>query len=156
MLIRYTGYTGRPPLPPPFAFGPWISSDIWRNGGEVRYAVTKFRERGIPASVFVFDSPWETAYNDFTFNIGDPGTTQFGRADTFEGRAFAGFTSLTAMMTFFRQNGLKVVCWMTPFVNVRSNDEGIPGQNLGAAKNYAEGARASSSSARRRTARRSR
>ena len=27
---------------------------------------------------------------------------------------------------------------MTPFVNVRSNDEGIPGQNLGAAKNHAE------------------
>ncbi len=138
-LIRFTGYTGRPPVPPPFAFAPWISSDIWHTGGEVNYAVTMFRERGIPASVFVFDSPWETAYNDFTFNVGDPGTTQFGRADTFEGRAFPGFTSLTAMMTFFRENGLKVVCWMTPFVNVRSNDEGIPGQRLGAAKNHAEG-----------------
>ena len=69
MLSRYTGLTGRPALPPPFAFGPWISSDIWRDGGEVNYAVTKFRERGIPVSAFVFDSPWEVAYNDFKFNI---------------------------------------------------------------------------------------
>ena len=35
--------------------------------------VTKYRQLGIPGSVFVFDSPWETAYNDFTWNL-----TQFG------------------------------------------------------------------------------
>ena len=44
VLTRFTDYTGRPALPPPWAFGPWISSDIWRDGGEIRYAVTKFRE----------------------------------------------------------------------------------------------------------------
>ena len=27
-----------------------VSSDIWRNGGEVRYAVSKFRERKLPAA----------------------------------------------------------------------------------------------------------
>jgi alpha-glucosidase (family GH31 glycosyl hydrolase) len=52
VLSRYTGRTGRPALPPPWAFGPWISSDIWRSGGEIRYAVTKFRERRIPVSLF--------------------------------------------------------------------------------------------------------
>ncbi len=58
---RYTGYTGRPPLPPPWAFGPWISSDVWRDGrrGSLRRHASS-RERGIPGSVFVFDSPWET------------------------------------------------------------------------------------------------
>ena len=48
VLSRYTGLTGRPPLPPPWAFGPWISSDAWRNGGEVRYVVEKFLERKHP------------------------------------------------------------------------------------------------------------
>ena len=120
---------------------PWISSDIWRDGGEVRYAVTKFRERGIPVSGFVFDSPWEIAYNDFKFNIpapgfheGDPENTQFGHPGTFEGTAFSGFANLAEMMTFFRTNGLKVICWMTPFVNISSNDEHVRGQNLGEAK----------------------
>jgi alpha-D-xyloside xylohydrolase len=134
VLSRYTEFSGRPPLPPPWAFGPWISSDIWRDGGEVRYAVTKFRERGIPVSGFVFDSPWEVAYNDFNFNIGDPGTTQFGHPGTFEGTPYDGFTQVGEMMQFFQQHGLKVVCWMTPFVNISSDNEGVRGQNLGEAR----------------------
>jgi alpha-D-xyloside xylohydrolase len=80
VLMRYTAYAGRPALPPPWAFGPWISSDIWRSGGEVRYAVTQFRNRDIPASAFVFDSPWEIAYNDFQFNM-----IQFGKDATIDG-----------------------------------------------------------------------
>ena len=49
VLTRYTGYTGRPYLPPQWVFGTWISSDIWRTGGEVRYAITKYLASGIPA-----------------------------------------------------------------------------------------------------------
>jgi alpha-D-xyloside xylohydrolase len=137
VLARYTGYSGRPALPPPWAFGPWISSDVWRSGGEVRYAVTQFRARSIPASAFVFDSPWEVAYNDFHFNM-----IQFGKDATVDGVHYNGFTTLSEMMEFFRSNGLKVICWMAPFINVRSNDENIAGQNLGKAANYDEGAAA--------------
>ena len=135
VLTRFTGYSGRPPLPPPFTFGPWISSDIWRSGGEVRYAVTQFRQRGIPASAFVFDSPWEVAYNDFRFNM-----TQFGRDATIDGQHFSGFASLGDMMQFLQANGLKVICWIAPFVNTSSFNENVPGQNLGKAANYDAGA----------------
>jgi alpha-D-xyloside xylohydrolase len=134
VLIRYTDYMGRPALPPPWAFGPWISSDVWPTGGEVRYAVTQFRDHGIPASGFVFDSPWETAYNDFEFNM-----TQFGQDATIEGTHYPGFASLPEMMEFLRGNGLKVICWMAPLVNLSSVDEHFPGQNLGQAGNYADG-----------------
>jgi alpha-D-xyloside xylohydrolase len=135
VLGRYTGYSGRPLLPPPWVFGPWISSDVWRSGGEVRYAVTQFRNRGIPASAFVFDSPWETAYNDFRFNM-----VQFGKDATIDGVHFPGFASVIEMMSFLRSNGLKAICWMTPFINVQSGNENIPGQNLGKAANYDDGA----------------
>jgi alpha-glucosidase (family GH31 glycosyl hydrolase) len=142
VLIRYTSYTGRPPLPPPFAFGPWISSDVWRNGGEVRYAVTKFRERAIPVSGFVFDSPWENAYNDFAFNIGHGPVPdqhkQFGNKATFENqpspndKTYDGFKSVGEMMSFLQQNGLKAICWLTPFLNKTSLPEQPgTGQNLG-------------------------
>jgi alpha-D-xyloside xylohydrolase len=137
VLGRYTGYTGRAPLPPPWVFGPWISSDAWRDGGEIRYVVTKMLEQKIPASVFVFDSPWELAYNDFAWNM-----TQFGGGGTYEGQHYDGFASPAEMMTFLRHSGLKVVVWMTPFVNTRSNDEGIPGQNLGRASTYDQAAAA--------------
>ena len=115
VLTRYTAYTGRPHLPPQWAFGPWISSDIWRSGGEVRYAVEKFRALGIPASGFVFDSPWETAYNDFRFNM-----EQFGAKGHFEGNDYDGFSSAVEMMSFLQQRGPKVICCMTPFVNDKS------------------------------------
>jgi alpha-D-xyloside xylohydrolase len=135
VLTRYTAYSGRPYLPPPWAFGPWISSDIWRSGGEVRYAVTQFRNRGIPASGFVFDSPWETAYNDFRFNM-----VQFGKDATIDGVHYQGFASMTEMVNFLRSNGFKAICWIAPFVNVRSLDENVPGQNLGKSSNYDDGA----------------
>ena len=135
VVRRYTGYTGRPALPPPWAFGPWISSDVWRSGGEVRYAVTRFRALDLAASAFVFDSPWETAYNDFRFNA-----SQFAQGATIDGESFDGFASIAEMMQFLQTQGLKVVCWLTPFVNVASVDEHVPGQNLGKAANYDDGA----------------
>jgi alpha-D-xyloside xylohydrolase len=138
VLTRYTGYMGRPPLSPPWAFGPWISSDIWRSGGEIRYAVTQFRDRGIPASAFVFDSPWEIAYNDFQFNM-----KQFAKDATFDGVHYPGFLSVAEMMQFLQSNGLKVICWIAPLVNVKSVDEHVAGQNLGQSANYAEGAKKS-------------
>jgi alpha-D-xyloside xylohydrolase len=131
VLSRFTGYVGRPPLPPPWVFGPWMSSDAWRDGGEVRYVVTRMLEEKLPASVFVFDSPWELAYNDFAWNM-----TQFGAGGTYEGQFYEGFSSLAEMLTFLRTRGLKVVVWLTPFINVSSYDEGIPGQNLGRAALY--------------------
>ena len=136
VLSRYTGYTGRPPTPPAWAFAPWLSSDIWRTGGEVRYVVTKYRALGIPGSVFVFDSPWEVGYNDFTWNM-----TQFGADGTYEGTNYAGFNSPGDMMTFLRTNGFKVVCWLTPFINTDSTGRGeVAGQNLGPSSNYAAAA----------------
>jgi alpha-D-xyloside xylohydrolase len=141
-LTRFTGYTGRSYLPPPWVFGTWISSDIWRTGGEVRYAITKYRDSGIPASVFVFDSPWEVSYNDFTWNM-----TQFGAGGTYEGTTshpsatYNGFTSLSDMMTFLQQNGVKAVLWLTPFINTSSFADSVggvnvPGQNTGKSPNY--------------------
>jgi len=135
VLKRYTSYSGRSFLPPSWVFGPWISSDVWRSGGEVRYAVTQFRNRGIPASAFVFDSPWETAYNDFRFNM-----VQFGKDATIDGVHYQGSASVIEMMSFLRSNGLKAICWMTPFINVQSGNENIPGQNLGKAANYDDAA----------------
>src|SRR4029077_18637729 len=88
-------------------------------------------------SAFVFDSPWEKAYNDFAFNIGDGPTadqnTQFGRDGTFENAPTSskGFKSVNDMMTFLQQNGLKAICWLTPFLNTASAPEPVKGQSRG-------------------------
>jgi alpha-glucosidase (family GH31 glycosyl hydrolase) len=44
------------------------------------------------------------------------------------------------MMTFFQQNGVKIVCWFTPFINTSSFNDNVggatPGQNTGKSPNY--------------------
>lgn len=141
VLIRYTAYSGRPALPPKWAFAPWMSSDIWHTGGEVRYTISKYRALGIPGSAFVFDSPWEVGYNDFTWNMTQWSTNGiYPNIDGAGTSNYTGFATIGDMMTFIRTNGFYAVCWMTPFVNTSSNNEGIPGANTGQAANYAEGA----------------
>lgn len=134
-LARYTAATGRPALPPPWAFAPWLSSDHWRTGGEIRYAISKYRELGIPGSVFVFDSPWEVSYNDFRWN-----QTQFAAGGSYQGQTYEGFASSAEMMDFLRANGFQAVLWVTPFLNVSSVDEGVPGQETGRSALYDEAA----------------
>ncbi len=133
VLSRFTGYTGRPAPTPAWAYAPWLSSDHWRSGGEVRYVISKYRELGLPGTAFVFDSPWETAYNDFTWNM-----DQFSRSSTNESVVYPGFATLADMMTFIRTNGFKIICWMTPFVNVTQVQD-APGITNGYAANYAAG-----------------
>jgi alpha-D-xyloside xylohydrolase len=148
---RYTGYNGRPAAVPYWGFGPWLSSDVWKSGGEVRMVVETMRRLKIPGSVFVFDSPWAVSYNDFSFNM-----KQFGAAGTFdvpvvddatgawngsfEKRDFDGFASMPEMMQFLKSNGYRVVVWLTPFVNTKSfGDDGVLGQNLGQSPTYDDG-----------------
>ncbi len=132
VLTRYTSYTGRPAMSPPWAFAPWMSTDIWRDGGEIRYLVTKYRERGLPGSVIVFDSPWQRGYNDFIWN-----TNQFAAGGTYESQFWPGFATIGEMLNFIGTNGFKVVCWMTPFINNAGTTGEVPGQQAVAA-NYAE------------------
>ncbi len=138
ILTNYTAYTGRPYLPPPWVFGAWVSCDIWPSGGDVRYAVNTYLQDGIPISALVYDSPWEVDYNDFTWNM-----TQFGASNVIAGGTYNGFSSVNNMMTFLEQNGLKAICWMTPFTDINSANQqlnGLPGgQNNGEAANYPAG-----------------
>src|SRR4029079_3252599 len=66
---------------------------------------------------------------------------QGGAGGTYEGTFYNGFGSVTDMMTFLQQNGVKVICWFTPFLNTSSfndnvNGNNIPGQNTGKSPNY--------------------
>ncbi len=146
VLTRYTGYKGRPLLPPPWAFLPWMSSDVWSSGGEVRYVLSALRAYGIPGSIFVYDSPWEYSYNDFNWN-----TSQFSPNGTFPNingggsSNYNGFATTSDMMTFLQTNGYKAVVWFTPFIDTSSDNPECyancyynvcMNENFGTASNY--------------------
>ena len=121
ILATYTGLTGRSPVPPPWAFALWKSRDVHHNADSVYADVERLREHGIPSSVLVLDSPWETGYNTFVVN-----RAQFGDP--------------AAMFDRVRELGFEVCVWLTPFVNDSSVQE-VPGIDPRAA-NFDEAAAA--------------
>jgi len=98
ILAAFTKLTGRPALPPPWAFGLWKSRNVHHNQDSVYADIEKLQRYKIPASVLVIDSPWETGYNNFKVN-----TQQFNNSDR--------------MFNRIKELGFNLCLWLTPFVN---------------------------------------
>ena len=101
ILKAFTNLTGRPALPPPWAFGLWKSRNVHHNQDSVYADIEKLRQNKIPASVIVIDSPWETGYNNFRVN-----TKQFNNPDK--------------MFNRIKELGFNLCLWLTPFINKKN------------------------------------
>jgi alpha-D-xyloside xylohydrolase len=99
MLDAYTARTGRPRVPPLWAFAPFQ----WRNdsvdGAEVLADARDLRAHDIPGSCIWIDNPWQTGYNTFVFE-----------SERFPGAG--------AMGEELRALGFHLMVWSTPYVNV--------------------------------------
>mgnify|MGYP001333533508 CR=1 FL=1 len=117
-LSAFTALTGRPAVPPAWAFAPWKSRNIHNNRAEVLEDVERSRELDLPASVLVLDSPWETSYNDFILNEQQ-------------------FPDPNAMFARVRALGFETCLWLTPFIN-ETNVTDMVGIDAGPSRNFAE------------------
>jgi alpha-glucosidase (family GH31 glycosyl hydrolase) len=105
---------------PEWAFEPWISKDI-SDGPDTIAFVEGFRSRDIPVGVVVLDSPWETNYNTFVVND-------------------ARYPNFPQMVRDLRDDGIRIVLWVTQMVNVSSFDLEAGGDTYeGESPNFAEG-----------------
>lgn len=97
----YTALIGRPALLPAWSFGLWLSTSFTTDYDEaaVTSMIDGMRERGIPLSVFHFDCYWMKAFNwcDFTW---DPDV----------------FPDPEGMLGRYHQKGLKLCCWINPYI----------------------------------------
>lgn len=104
-LNLYTALTGRPALPPAWSFGLWLSTSFTTDYDEktVTSFIDGMAQRDIPLSVFHFDCYWMQGYNwcDFTW---DP----------------AVFPDPEAMLRRYHDRGLKLCCWINPYVGQAS------------------------------------
>jgi alpha-D-xyloside xylohydrolase len=99
VLDGYTARTGRPRVPPMWAFAPFQ----WRNdstdGAEVVQDARDLRSHGIPGSCLWIDNPWQTGYNTFTFESGR-------------------FPDAGGLVAELEALGFHLMVWSTPYVNV--------------------------------------
>jgi alpha-glucosidase (family GH31 glycosyl hydrolase) len=127
-LRRHLRLTGLPALLPEWGYGFWKSRDVYPHQDDVEGDVQGCWEHGIPVDAVVLDSPWETQYNTWI-----PNPHQFPD--------FAG------MVRRFRARGVRTVVWVTPWVNLESEDGQMPPDpasralHRAPASNHAEGAR---------------
>ena len=102
VVERYTALTARPPLPPAWSFGLWLSTSFTPDYDEttVTSHVTGMTERGIPLSVFHFDPFWMRPYHwcDFHWDT-----------DT--------FPDPPAMLARLKAMGVRICLWINPYIS---------------------------------------
>ncbi|MCL7458021.1 alpha-xylosidase [Micromonospora sp. MSM11] len=100
VLDRFDRLTGRPYLPPKWAFGAWVSSGFFPDSQErVLERARLLRERGIPCDVLHLDCYWQVAgrWSDLRWDD-------------------EAFPDPTAMLRTLAGQGFRVCLWMNPYL----------------------------------------
>ncbi|MDB5017340.1 MAG: yicI 2 [Mucilaginibacter sp.] len=99
----YVKLTGRPKLPPRWAFGYLQSQWGWADSTYISNVLTKFRTHKLPVDAFIFDFEWYTTLPDYSVGKeGKAGFTDF----TFNPKLFP---YPAKQIAEFKSNGLKFI-----------------------------------------------
>lgn len=101
LLRAYTALTGRPPLPPRWAFGLMVTGYPQEPQAVVLERVAEHRRRGVPLDAVILDYHWEARYHNFQWRrslIPDP----------------------AALIADLRSHGVRLGLITTPFQNKRT------------------------------------
>lgn len=131
VLGDYSTVSGKPALPAPWAFGPWISANEWNKQSEITDQINATNTYSIPTSAIVLEA-WSDEYTYYIFNGASytpkPGSGTFTASDfTFGGN----WPSPASMVTNAHNNNIKILLWQIPAIkNIgsevhtqRDNDE---------------------------------
>jgi alpha-glucosidase (family GH31 glycosyl hydrolase) len=119
---------GFPSVLPEWAYGHWKSRDVYEHQRDVTGDWRGYRDNDLPLDAIVIDSPWETQYNTWRFNPHQ-------------------FPDAPGMVRAMRDDGVRTIVWVTPWVNLESADGQKPPDadserlHREPAPNYEEGAR---------------
>jgi alpha-glucosidase (family GH31 glycosyl hydrolase) len=126
-LRAFLRETGLPALMPEWAYGHWKSRDVYEHQDDVEDDWRGYRDHALPLDAIVIDSPWETQYNTWRFNPHQ-------------------FPDAAGLVRGMRDDGVRTVVWVTPWVNLESIDGQRPPDaeserlHTQPAENYGEGA----------------
>ena len=105
VLQNYTKLTGKPPLPPAWSFGLWLSTSFTTDYDEetVTGYIEGMAQRDIPLEVFHFDCYWmkEFQWCDFSWDE-------------------SMFPDPVGMLKRLKDKGLKICVWINPYIAQKS------------------------------------
>ena len=117
MIVQaFTDLTGKPKLPPPWAFGLWMSSNDWNSQAEVMHQLQMAQKFQIPATVLVIEA-WSDEINFYIWN--DARYMEKSSSDAYSLNEYtfpaAGhWPNPKAMIDELHQAGVRLVLWQIP------------------------------------------
>ncbi|MFW5846336.1 MAG: TIM-barrel domain-containing protein, partial [Planctomycetota bacterium] len=103
---RFTGLTGRPQMPPKWAFGTWVSRCQYDDAQTAQWAMQGMRSRGIPADVIHLDPKWMHVH--WYWRIGVDACDFVWNED--------GFPDHEALFRDWAADGWSVSLWINPYL----------------------------------------
>lgn len=116
VIESFTSKTGKPVLPPVWAFGPWMSSNNWDRDSLTRSEVEKTNEYQIPATVLVLEQ-WSDEATYYMFNDAQYDVKGNGESHSYNEMEFpewGRWPDPKGLFEYLHDNGLKVLLWQIP------------------------------------------
>jgi alpha-glucosidase (family GH31 glycosyl hydrolase) len=134
MLDDYTAETGRPLLPPKWAFGLWGSANEWNTQAEVDSWLDQVDSSGIPHSVLVLEQ-WSDEATFYLWKDAQYSPTTGGASLDYGDLTFpagGAWSDPQQMVDDAHAQGVKVILWQIPVLkeNFTSNPSSAPQQHL--------------------------
>lgn len=124
IVARLSSLTGRPVLPPDWAFGLWMSSNEWNTQARLEEMVKQNEAHGIPASVIVLEA-WSDENTFYIWNDAQytpkPGN-EFFHYDDFEFPENGMWHDPKGMVAVLHEKGLRVLLWQIPVLKVNEDN----------------------------------
>lgn len=125
-LVRaYMQHFGPAPVPPKWAFGPWISANRWNTQKQVEQQLALLKTHGYPATVLVVEA-WSDEATFYTWNGARYTPRPNGGALRYEDFDFsesAHWQDPRGMIDKLHDAGVHLVLWQIPVYKKQSDDE---------------------------------
>ncbi len=116
VIQSFVNITGKPELPPKWAFGLWMSSNNWNSQAEIFKQVGLTRKYEIPATVLVLERWSDEAtfyiFNDAQYQVKDG--NDYLRYEDFSFPEWGRWPDPKKMVDDLHKEGLKVIIWQAP------------------------------------------
>lgn len=122
IVAQFVKATGAPPLPPKWAFGPWISANRWNKQSDVEEQMEILRETGYPATALVIEA-WSDEATFYIWNGAEYKTKDGGAAFSESDFTFREpWPDPKGMIDALHEQGVRLVLWQIPAL--KKLDEG--------------------------------
>ncbi len=116
ILRQYTNLTGKPKLPPAWAFGPWMSSNEWNTQASVMEQVRLTLQNDIPATVLVIEA-WSDETTFYIWNDAQYSPKPADQPLTYKDFTFPAdghWPDPKGMIDELHRLGIRLILWQIP------------------------------------------